>query len=88
MATPTLIDFFLQWRCVLGGVASCTPNLKNLMTAEEFRDSRKALGLSMAAASRRCKIPYRTWQSWEDGTNRVPNYAHCFLFYLRHTSAE
>ena len=41
----------------------------------------------MAAASRRCKIPYRTWQAWEDGTNRVPNYAFCFLFYLRHTSA-
>ena len=56
------------------------------MTAEEFRDSRKALGLSMAAASRRCKVPYRTWQAWEDGTNRVPNYAFCFLFYLRHTS--
>ena len=57
------------------------------MTAEEFRNSRKALGLSMAAASRRCKVPYRTWQQWEDGTNRVPNYAFCFLFYLKHTSA-
>jgi len=58
------------------------------MTAEQFRDSRKELGLSMAAASRRCKVPYRTWQAWEDGTNRVPNYAFCFLFYLKHTSAE
>jgi DNA-binding transcriptional regulator YiaG len=55
--------------------------------AEEFREARKVLGLSMAAASRRCKVPYRTWQQWEDGTNRVPNYAFCFLFYLRHTSA-
>ena len=57
------------------------------MTAEEFRDNRKALGLSMAAASRRCKVPYRTWQDWELGNSPVPNYAFCFLFYLRHTSA-
>jgi len=57
------------------------------MTAEQFRNSRKELGLSMAAASRRCKIPYRTWQDWELGNRPVPDHAFCFLFYLRHTSA-
>lgn len=54
------------------------------MTHCEFAERREALGYSMAAASRKCHVPYRTWQNWEMGIRRLPPYAGVFLFYLEH----
>jgi len=58
------------------------------MTAEEFREASKKLGLTMAEAAKRCKVPYRTWQDWELGNSPVPAHAFCFLYYLRNSTPD
>lgn len=52
------------------------------MTKQQFRKIRGSFGLSMAEAARRCRVPYRTWQSWEGGEVPVPPYSLTLLEYL------
>ena len=56
--------------------------VRSFMTSIEFRHARQKLGMSMAEASTKCGVPYRTWQDWEAGKRRVPPWVKCLLFYL------
>jgi DNA-binding transcriptional regulator YiaG len=42
------------------------------MIASELKELRQSTDLSMADVSRLFKVPYRTWQNWENGERRVP----------------
>ena len=42
------------------------------MTPSELKELRESADLTMADASRLFKVPYRTWQNWENGERRVP----------------
>jgi len=42
------------------------------MTPSELKELRESAKLSRAAACRLFKVPYRTWQNWENGSRRVP----------------
>jgi DNA-binding transcriptional regulator YiaG len=54
------------------------------MTGAELRAARKAAGLSMKKAAEYSATPYRTWQDWEGGKNRVPGIAGKWLeLYVR-----
>lgn len=54
-------------------------------TPAELIKARNELGLSMAEASRLCRIPYRTWQNWEHGSRPMPSYALTLIEYLKMT---
>lgn len=49
------------------------------MTASELKELRESTGLTMADAHRLFKVPYRTWQNWENGSRRVPPMAGVIL---------
>jgi len=49
------------------------------MTAEELRETRKAVGISMKQAAEESGTPYRSWQDWEAGKRRVPGLAFAWL---------
>ena len=42
------------------------------MTPSELKELRQSAGLTMADAHHLFKVPYRTWQNWENGDRRVP----------------
>ena len=52
------------------------------MTKQQFRKTRKSFGISMVEAAKRCRVPYRTWESWEGGEVPVPPYSLTLLEYL------
>ena len=49
------------------------------MTPEELRLRRKAAGYTLRAAAMRCRIPERTWSSWERGEYPIPGHAETLL---------
>lgn len=49
------------------------------MKAQELKELRISAGLTMADAHRLFKVPYRTWQNWENGDRRVPPMAGVIL---------
>lgn len=58
------------------------------MTAAKLRRLRKDAGLTMADASRLFKVPYRTWQNWENGNRRVPPMAGVILELYKKSARE
>lgn len=49
------------------------------MTPEDLRRRRKATGHTLLAAAMRCRIPERTWSSWERGEHPIPGHAETLL---------
>lgn len=42
------------------------------MTGESLKNARMTLGLSVSELARQLDTPYRTYQDWEAGRNRIP----------------
>ena len=53
------------------------------MTPESLRNKREKLGLTMTQASSICRVPYKTWQNWENGRRPVPEHAVVFIEYMK-----
>ena len=52
------------------------------MTSKQFKEARRDLGFTQAAAARICHVPLRTWCSWEDAERRLPGFAPILIDYL------
>ncbi|HBJ74658.1 MAG TPA: hypothetical protein DDY86_03875 [Syntrophaceae bacterium] len=49
------------------------------MTADQLREARRKAGITMKQSADESGTPYRTWQDWEGGKNRVPGIAFGWL---------
>jgi transcriptional regulator with XRE-family HTH domain len=49
------------------------------MTPEDLRKRRKAAGYRLRSAALRCRVPERTWGSWERGEYPIPGHAETLL---------
>ena len=49
------------------------------MNKERLRERRKETGYTLRAAALRCRIPERTWSSWERGEYPIPGHAETLL---------
>lgn len=45
------------------------------MKADELQKARMAMGLSVSELAKVLETPYRTYQDWEAGRNRIPGVA-------------
>ena len=60
------------------------PTVFEPITSSELTQERKKLKISMASASRICRIPYRTWQNWENGSRPTPTFAMTLIEFLQY----
>ena len=54
---------------------------------QELKRERKNIGVSMAEACRICRVPYRTWQNWENGSRPTPTFALTLIEFLRYKAS-
>jgi len=60
------------------------PTVFEPITSSELTQERKKLKISMASACRICRIPYRTWQNWENGSRPTPTFAMTLIEFLQY----
>lgn len=54
-----------------------------------IKETREELGMNMKQAAEIVGIPYRTWQNWENGSRKCPEYLEKLIeFYLKHRDLE
>lgn len=58
------------------------------ITSLELAQEREKLGISMAEACRICRVPYRTWQNWENGSRPTPTFAMTLIEFLQYKVNE
>lgn len=54
-----------------------------------IKEIREKYKMTMKQAAELVGIPYRTWQNWEDGSRKCPEYVEKLIeFYLKHRELE